>query len=118
MAESVVEPGPVRAYPRLPDPFPARWRQHDQAHRAVASGISVSGCFLRALHAVPPPGSDLDVTLVFPSGAVTLAGQTVWAEAGRGFGVRFRHQDPAGREALVAHLVAAGLREPTRPPST
>jgi hypothetical protein len=108
----VPPPGPVRAFPRLQAPFPARWRQLHEEHAAVASGISLAGCLVRTLGVVPPPAGEVWLTIAFPAAALRLHGVAVWSEAGKGFGLKFTRLTPELRAHLAEQLRAAGLAQP------
>jgi hypothetical protein len=86
---------------RIAQYFDCTWMSQWGAQRARVSALSSSGCYIES-RTVPVAGADVrDITVMLPSGTITLQGTAVDATPGIGFGVRFTDLDGAA----LAHLV-------------
>jgi hypothetical protein len=92
-------------------PFEGSWRGAAGTARCRLGDVGLGGCFVQSLM-LPGQGEKLIVTVSFGSHALSFAGQVVYVDPGRGFGVQFAETPEAELAEFVRLLKVLGAGSP------
>jgi len=92
-----------RQQQRMEQYLECTWLSEWSEERSRVSSLGPKGCYIECRSAVPPEGTPLSaVTIVLPTGTLTLQGTVVHAIRGVGFGVQFNDVDGEAHARLSA----------------
>ena len=91
-----------RRHQRVERYFECAWRSEWGEEHSRASNLSEGGCYVESRRAVSQGTHLSAITIMLPTGEITVQGVVVHAIRGVGFAVQFTEVDPEARAGLSA----------------
>jgi hypothetical protein len=91
-----------RRHQRVEQYFECAWHSEWGEERSRASNLSEGGCYIESRRAVSQGTHLPAITIMLPTGEITVHGVVVHAIRGVGFAVQFTEVDPDARARLSA----------------